>query len=119
MTNFSDKYSKLPLRRKDDKKPHIRSIKVDDVETSHRIKFNTLHSLLPSLDTSQVRQPKPQTLSELIDDKISKSVGSINPLIHLYKNKSPQSNYSHKFAIKEESEDESPTVTINKKSNTK
>lgn len=62
-----------------------------DHESQHKVKFNTLH-FLPTIRHPMMIVDKPETLSQIIDDKVYKSLAQSNPLIHLYKSKSPKSH---------------------------
>lgn len=76
-----------------------------DRESHHKVKFNVLH-FLPGIRSFNKDREKPETLSQLIEDKIAQSVDLSNPLVHLYKNKK-QSKLNFSGQIKEEKEDES------------
>ena len=96
---FSDKYNKIKPAKKELKISRIKHIKTDDHESNHKVKFNTLNFMLPSLRSVQNRD-RPETLSELIDEKLSKSVSLNNPLMHLYKSRK-NIDVRNRFMIKE------------------
>ena len=49
VTNYSNKYSKLPLYKKEDRKSRINRLKIDEIDINPKVKFNTLHSILPAI----------------------------------------------------------------------
>lgn len=84
-SRFSDKFNKLKLTKRDLGSSKKRLVTTtEDSESKHKVKFNTLH-FLPGINSLGQKKGKPETLSEIIQEKIANSINISSPLVHLYK----------------------------------